>query len=148
MLALTVAAALVVSGTGALEASASTSPATNYAVAVIKATNAQRSAHHVATARYDSCLKRLATAQASRMARAGRLSHQSLSHALRTCNLRTVGENVGGCFRSGTKLVNVGWMKSPAHRAILLNRHFHRMGVSARYAHGCWWVSQVFGTHR
>jgi uncharacterized protein YkwD len=148
LIALAATVGLVVSGFVVSATAATSPPATRYAVAVVKATNAQRVGHHRAKVGFDACLKRLATAQAARMARQGRLSHQSMTAALRTCRLRAVAENVGTCFRSGTALVNSGWMNSTPHRTNLLNGRYHRMAVTARWGNGCWWVAQVFGTRR
>ena len=133
-------------GTPATAATAATKPATRYALAAIHATNAQRTAHHLQPLKFDRCLKRLATRQAARMARQNRLSHQSLTVAMRRCNLHAVGENVAAGFPSGTAVVNVGWMNSPPHRANILDAGFRLMAITAKKAHGRWWVAQVFGT--
>lgn len=142
-LALALVAALVATGA---TASASTRPATRYALDAIHATNSQRTAHHLGTLRFDRCLKRLANRQAARMAREQQLSHQSMTGGLRTCHLHGIGENVAQGFSTGAAVVNVGWMNSAPHRANILTARFRLMAVSATYAHGRWWVSQVFGT--
>jgi uncharacterized protein YkwD len=146
LLALVLASVLVLGlAFTSTSAAAGTRPATRYALAAIHATNAQRAAHHLPTLKFDRCLKRLATRQAARMARQRHLSHQSLRAALRTCHLRTVGENVAQGFPSGSAVVNVGWMNSPPHRANILHRGYRLMAITAKKAHGRWWVAQVFG---
>jgi uncharacterized protein YkwD len=146
VLGLVLVCALALGGVAAVTtASATTRPATRYALAAIHATNAQRSAHHLRTLAFDPCLKKLATRQAARMARQRALSHQSLTAALRTCHLRAVGENVAQGFRSGTAVVDDGWMNSPPHRANILTPGFRIMAITAKKAHGRWWVAQVFG---
>jgi uncharacterized protein YkwD len=146
VLSLALVCTLVLGGlAAATTASATTRPATRYALAAIHATNAQRSAHHLRTLTFDRCLKRLATRQAARMARQRALSHQSMTAALRTCHLHAVGENVAQGFRSGAAVVNTGWMHSAPHRANILEPRFRIMAITAKKAHGRWWVAQVFG---
>ena len=92
VLSLALVCTLVLGGlAAATTASATTRPATRYALAAIHATNAQRGGHHLRTLTFDQCLKRLATRQAARMARQRALSHQSMTAALRTCHLHAVG---------------------------------------------------------
>jgi uncharacterized protein YkwD len=57
-----------------------------------------------------------------------------------------VGENVAYGYPNGRSVVNDGWMRSPGHRANILNPDFRLMGIGARKGHdGRWYVAQVLG---
>lgn len=120
-----------------------------YAGQAFRATNHQRVAHDRHRLGHSTCLHRFARRQAARMARQGRIYHQDLDRVLRRCHMDFVGENVAVGFTSGESVVDTGWMKSPDHRANILERGFRRMEVVARRgADGRWYASQVFGHHR
>ena len=119
-----------------------------YAQEAFHSTNVHRQAHHLRTLKYGSCLKRYANAQAARMARQHRMFHQKLRPILTKCHLTVVGENVAYGFKTGWAVVNQGWMKSPEHRANILDKRFGYLAIGAhRDSRGVWYVSQVLGRH-
>lgn len=121
-------------------------PAERYADAAFRATNAQRVDHDRRQLREAACLTRMAERWARHMARNGRMVHQALQPIAARCDLSWVGENIARGYRSGTAVVNRGWMHSEGHRANILRPQFRLMGIGAhRDRHGQWWVSQVFG---
>ena len=122
-------------------------PATTYANAVVKATNAERAQHDLVKLRRNKCLQRFANRQAKRMAAQHRLFHQSLGPIQRRCKVGEVGENVAFGFPTGGSVVDA-WMGSSGHRANILNPRFRLIAVGARKGDGQWWVAQVFGVKR
>ena len=120
----------------------------SYSAAAFGATNHQRDKHDRVQLRRGDCLRGFARRQARRMARQERIFHQDLRPVLRRCHMRLVGENVAMGFPTGTAVVNRGWMKSPGHRANILDRRYRRMAIVARRGDdGSWYVSQLFGRH-
>jgi uncharacterized protein YkwD len=110
------------------------------------ATNKQRIAHGVKELRRTDCVQRFAVRQAKRMAQQERMFHQELGPIMEGCGLRAVGENVAYGYPNGRSVVNDGWMRSPGHRANILNPDFRLLGIGARKGHdGHWYVAQVFG---
>jgi uncharacterized protein YkwD len=109
-------------------------------------TNKKRVAHGRKELRRTDCVQRFAVRQAKRMARQEQMFHQELGPILEECGLRSVGENVAYGYPNGRSVVNDGWMRSPGHRANILNPDFRLMGIGARKGHdGRWYVAQVLG---
>jgi uncharacterized protein YkwD len=124
------------------------SPAVAYARTALRATNKVRLSHSRATFSRSTCLARKAWWQARRMADQRRIFHQDLGPLLRACGLDMAGENVADGYANGNAVVYQGWMKSPPHRANILERRFRLIAVGAvRGSDGRWYVSQVFGRH-
>ncbi|GAA4697025.1 CAP domain-containing protein [Nocardioides conyzicola] len=143
---LTVLLAAAALGATLLVAPVQAAPADRYADAAFRATNAQRADHDRRELREAACLTRYAEKWARHMARHGRLVHQDLQPVAARCHLSWVGENIATGFRSGTAVVNRGWMHSAGHRENILRPQYRLMGIGARRdGHGRWWVSQVFG---
>lgn len=125
---------------------ASAGPATTYADAAFRATNAHRADQGRVELREAACLTRMAERWARHMARTGRLVHQDLRPIARRCNTPMVGENIARGYPNGRVVVNRGWMHSDGHRANILRRQYRLMGIGAALDDdGQWWVSQVFG---
>lgn len=120
-------------------------PATNYRKQAVKATNRHRVAKHRKRLKSQACLKRMANAQARRMAKKREMFHQDLGKVMRKCSLTMAGENVAYGYSSGRQVVNQGWMHSPGHRANILRRDYRLMSVAAHQGGGRWYVAQVFG---
>ena len=121
-------------------------PAADYGKAAQKATNARRAGHDLRTLRPDACLKRMAARHAARLAREEALYHQDLSVVMRRCDLRAAGENVAYGYPTGRAVVNRGWMRSPGHRANILEPRYRRGVVAARRSDdGTWYAVQLFG---
>lgn len=107
--------------------------------------NVKRDHHDLAKFRKQRCVQRFARRQAVRMARQQRMYHQDLGVVLRRCNLSRVAENVAYGYPTGRAVVRA-WMKSPGHRANLLNRQHRMLGMAARRgSDGRWYAAQVFG---
>ena len=123
-------------------------PIATYQHQAFVVTNRQRADHDRVRLRNQDCVQRHAVRQARRMARQERMFHQNLGPILRRCHLSWAGENVAYGYPTGRSVVIDGWMRSPGHRANILNRHYRVMGIGARRADGRWYVSQVFGRHR
>lgn len=121
-------------------------PEVDYQRAILKATNKQRVQHDLVRFKTQKCVQRYAVRQAKRMAAQDRMFHQDLTPILLTCGLRKAGENVAYGYSDGKTLVNRGWMRSPGHRANILDGEFRVMGVGARRSDdGTWYAAQVFG---
>jgi uncharacterized protein YkwD len=120
-------------------------PAATYQNQAFAATNRHRAQHDLVKLRKKDCVQHFAVRQARRMARQQRMFHQDLGPVMRRCRLSRAGENVAVGYRSGRSVVNAGWMRSPGHRANILDRRFRMMGIGARRAGGRWYVAQVFG---
>lgn len=125
---------------------ASAAAPTAYEKQAHQATNKQRARHDLVPLRRDGCLQRYADRQAKRMAKQRRVYHQDLGAMLRRCGLRMAGENVAMGFPTGRAVVNQGWMKSPGHRALILQGSYRIQAIgSHRGADGRRYAAQVFG---
>ena len=78
---------------------------------------------------------------AEHMARTGHLSHSNLASGV-PYRYRLLGENVG--YGSTVTGVFNNLMRSPGHRANILNSRFNYIGLGVAYGHGHVWVVQVF----
>jgi hypothetical protein len=87
-------------------------------------------------------LASVAQSWASKLAKSGTLAHNP---NLRTqvSGYRYVGENVG--YGASASQIHGALMKSPGHKANILDRDFTQMGVgAARDSKGNLWIAQVF----
>ena len=96
---------------------------------VLKLTNARRKAHGRKPLKAAKCPDRLAEHWTRHMARTHDFEHQSLDPFFDCVNVHAAGENIAFGYETPRALVS-GWMHSPGHRANILSRHFHRIGVS------------------
>jgi hypothetical protein len=87
-------------------------------------------------------LASVAQSWASKMAKSGKLAHNpNLSSQVK--GYRYVGENVG--YGANAAQIHGALMKSPGHKANILDRDFTQIGVgAARDAKGNLWITQVF----
>ena len=131
-----------------LTQSAQASPSGTYENSVYTNTNVQRAKYDRVALNGSRCLDTYAEHQAKAMATQRRLYHQNLSPILSACNLSTVGENVAYGYSSGQAVV-AAWMRSPGHRANILEPKYRLIAVGAyQDSSGRWYVSQVFGRSR
>jgi len=100
---------------------------------VLKLTNARRAAHGRKPLKASSCADGFAESWTRHMARVEVLKHQSLDPFFGCPNTHYAGENIAYGYDTPRELVSA-WMHSPGHRANILSRHFHRIGVAG-------WVS-------
>lgn len=121
-------------------------PELSYQPAIVVTTNQVRAERDRVKLRSNACVQRFAVRQAKRMASQDRMFHQDLSPILATCGMRKVGENVAYGYATGVEVVLRGWMRSPGHRANILDREYRLLGSGARRsASGTWYAAQVFG---
>lgn len=108
-------------------------------------TNDKRADHDVAALEREACIQRLARRHARAMAALDLLFHQDLDVALEECDLTAVAENVAVDHPTGRAAVR-SWMKSPVHRAKLLDPGFRMLGMAVRTStDGTPYAVQVFG---
>jgi uncharacterized protein YkwD len=119
---------------------------------IVRYTNAERVAHGCSPLRVDAKLGYAARVQSGYMARTGHFSHTGASNSTFVARIGTAGysgalsENIAWGYRSGAQVV-AAWMKSPGHRANLLNCSAKAVGVGAIYAaNGNPYFTQDFGT--
>jgi uncharacterized protein YkwD len=96
---------------------------------VLRLTNARRAAHDRRPLRAGRCADRLAEPWTRHLAKTRRLVHQSLDPFFDCPHVSNAGENIAFGYETPRALVSA-WMHSPGHRANILSRHFHRIGVS------------------
>jgi uncharacterized protein YkwD len=128
--------------------SAQASASGTYENSVYVNTNIQRAKYDRAALKGAKCLDTYAERQARAMAKRGYIYHQNLRPILDACKLSTVGENVAYGYPNGKSAVSA-WMRSPGHRANILNRNYRLIAVGAyQDSRGSWYVAQLFGRSR
>jgi uncharacterized protein YkwD len=100
---------------------------------LLQAMNATRAAHGAGPLRLDAALERAARAHSADMLHKGYFSHAGFPNRVWAAGVRShyVGENLAwgsGSYAAAQQIVGE-WMASPPHRANLLRRTFHRIGV-------------------
>jgi uncharacterized protein YkwD len=112
---------------------------------VLKLTNARRKAHGVQPLKAGRCPDHFAESWTRHMARTHDFEHQSLGPFFKRCDgISTAGENIASGYETPRALVSA-WMHSAGHRANILNRHFHRIGVAGwRSTNGTTYATQDF----
>jgi len=112
---------------------------------VLKLTNDRRRAHGVRPLKAGRCPDHFAETWTRHMARTHDFEHQSLTPFFKRCDgISTAGENIAYGYQTPRALVSA-WMHSAGHRANILNRHFHRIGVSGwRATNGVTYATQDF----
>ena len=124
-----VLAALVVPVVAPSQASAGVS---RFEWRVIAEINAVRAQHGLPGVTHRGLLARAAGRHATRLKRSGRLMHSSTRSLARRAG-STVGEVVAwnSRRRAPAQWIVSGWMNSPPHRAVLLDRTYRTVGVGA-----------------
>ena len=108
-------------------------------------TNESRVLHDISRVDLHAAMSELARRHSVRMARRGRLFHTSNPPAYYLDGVRwsTWGENVG--YTTGTvEGLQRLFMKSPPHRANILNRRFKRVAIGTVRRDGTLWVTVFF----
>jgi len=118
---------------------------------VVKWTNHQRTRNGCRALVVDTNLTRAGRDHSAWMARTGTFSHIGDGGSTFDARIRAAGyskpaaENIAWGYRSGADVVNA-WMKSPGHRANILNCKLVKVGVGAVYAsNGNPYYTQDFG---
>lgn len=122
--------------------------APSYDRQVLALTNQARRQHGLRPLRAASCLHRFASDWTKHLAAVDVFAHQSLGPIMRSCGKRTAGENIAwGSGGLSARQVVAMWMKSPGHRANILNPRFRFLGTDAWRSRdsGRTYVGQVFG---
>lgn len=110
--------------------------------AIVRTIDRKRAAHGMRGVRPSRPLARAADLHSADMLRANYFAHSSsngasfstrIHHYVRAARVGETLALVSSCHgRGAAHLVVRMWMNSPVHRAILLSRSFHRVGVSLR----------------
>lgn len=111
--------------------------------AVVAHVNAARASARLRPLVADPQLTRAAQARAAAMAARNKLSHSGWEEAIRgeVAVASAMGENVAYNYPTADAVVD-GWMRSSGHRANILARSFHRIGVGcvADARARLWWA--------
>jgi uncharacterized protein YkwD len=99
--------------------------------------NRERAAHHLGALRDDPKLARAAQGHAADMVQRGYFAHGNFGARIartgwgRHRRTYTIGENLGyGSSGDATpRAIVAAWMESPGHRANILQRRFHAIGI-------------------
>lgn len=111
---------------------------------VVELTNHRREAHGRKPLRATSCPDSYAEPWTRHLATKRVLVHQDLTPLLSCPSTSYAGENIAYGYETPRDLVSA-WMHSPGHRANILSRHFHRIGVSGwRATDGTTYATQDF----
>ena len=133
------------------------STAGTYIARVIALTNAQRRAHGCGALTVNATLTRVAQVHTSDMATHNYFSHYSRNGASPAARMTAAGyrysyaaENIAA-GQTTADIVVAAWMKSPGHRANILNCHLTQIGVgyavNSASTYKTYWT-QDFGTPR
>jgi len=119
---------------------------------IVKLTNYQRAKAGCPAVRLDGHLMLAARAHSAWMAQTGTFSHVGRNNSTFVTRIKTAGynaprsENIAWGYRTGKDVVTA-WMRSPGHRANLLDCRAKAMAVAAVYAaNGNPYYTQDFGS--
>jgi uncharacterized protein YkwD len=139
---------------GVLAVATPAEAATNaqWQAAIVHWTNAVRKSAGCAPVRNDARLANAATGHSRWMATYRRFSHVGSGGSTFIVRVNRAGynapqsENIAWGYRSGQAVVTA-WMRSPSHRANLLNCRAKAVGVGAAYStNGTTYFTQEFGS--
>lgn len=113
---------------------------------VLKLTNKKRARHGLKPVRYSKCAKKYARRWAKKMAAEDFFEHQDLSGLLSCPKVWVAGENIAMGYSKPGEVVRA-WMKSPGHRAIILDKRFTQLSsVGVQAPNGdVYWVQNFVG---
>jgi uncharacterized protein YkwD len=101
--------------------------------AILKAMNSVRARHGLPSLRVSGALAKAADAHSAAMLRTGAFTHGSVNARLRRyTRARSVGETLAWMSRCNSRKVVDMWLRSAAHRRVLLARKFHAVGVGRK----------------
>ncbi|HYJ68992.1 MAG TPA: CAP domain-containing protein [Nocardioidaceae bacterium] len=107
-------------------------------------TNVARRNHGLPAFHRIPCLRRIAVRWSEHLAASGDFEHQNLGIIFRRCDRSSsAGENIARGGISPRQMVRF-WMRSPDHRANILNRDFTHLGVGTARRNGRWTGVQDF----
>jgi uncharacterized protein YkwD len=126
-------------------------PVTTMQADIATLTNVQRKSHGCGAVTVNANITTAARAHSVWMAKTGTFSHTGSGGSNFSVRLKAAGykkpggENIAWGYRSANDVVQA-WMKSPGHRANILNCKFKTVGVGAAYsANGTAYFTQDFG---
>lgn len=150
LIAMIPATLLVVVAFASSAQAAAVSPA-KFSSDIVALTNQQRGLHGCGKLVVSPALNRAATGHSTWMARTGTFSHTGAGHSSFAYRVksagyaRPLGENIAFGYGTGVAVVKA-WMKSPGHRANILNCKAKTIGVGVAYAaNGTAYQTQEFG---
>jgi uncharacterized protein YkwD len=118
---------------------------------IARLTNTQRTANGCSAVTVNAQLTAAAVGHSSWMAQTGTFSHTGRAGSTFATRVKAAGytrpssENIAWGYRTATELV-AAWMKSPGHRANILNCKSRTVGVGVVYtANGTPYYTQDFG---
>lgn len=135
--------AVLVTAPSAQAATASPATTARYEARVIYQINLQRARYHKGRLAAAACPDLYAERWGAYLARTGLFYHQSMYPILRGCGAHRVAENLARGNVGADKIV-AAWMRSPGHRANVLDGRLTRIGVCAVYRNGTWTVAADF----
>jgi Uncharacterized protein with SCP/PR1 domains len=103
---------------------------------VVDAINAERVRRGLRSLRYTSCPDGYGERWALRLRTSNVLYHQSMTTVMRGCGATRAAENIARARTSAKNLVGL-WMRSPGHRANILDRYVTQVGVGTQCASMC-----------
>jgi uncharacterized protein YkwD len=116
----------------------------------VKLTNGQRAKHGCSALRVDSHLRAAARRHSKDMHLRNYFEHDSLGGGTPWARIKALGyalpgaENIAKGYATPKAVVD-GWMKSPGHRANILNCGLKAVGIGVEYGAGGPWWTQDFG---
>jgi uncharacterized protein YkwD len=151
LIVLPILAAGIVLAAPAAPSSAAVSSTTTLANQVVSLTNKYRVKHHCAKVRNGPNLAKSARAHSAYQAKRSVMTHTGsggtnfVTRARRASYYHAIGENVAYGYTTASAVVTA-WMKSPGHRANILNCKAKAVGVGVAYngRRVPYWT-QVFG---
>jgi uncharacterized protein YkwD len=134
--ALALTGVVAVSSATPAQAAFSATFLSGYEHRVVDAINVERTKRGLRPLRYTSCPDRYAEGWALRLRTSNTIYHRSMTTLLRGCDATLAAENIARARTSATNLVGL-WMRSPSHRANILDRRLTQVGVGTQCASMC-----------
>lgn len=99
--------------------------------------------HDLPVLHMDRYLSKYCRRHTKDMVQQNRLFHSTdLAGRVSRYNANWWGENVG--YAGTLRRLLRAWIRSPDHRANLLDRHFHYIGIGVVHARGYFWSTNIF----
>jgi uncharacterized protein YkwD len=116
---------------------------TSYERSMLYLVNRTRESYGRERLRISESLSDIARAHSRRMAWRGSIyEYPNLPWRLRNYDWDVVGSNVGA--GPSLRRIHDAFMRSAEHRGNVLLHRFHRIGIGIVYAHGRYWVTEIF----
>ncbi len=139
-LVLSLFVALVLTGATGLVAAPVAEAGTSAEARLVEKINKARARHGLAPLREKASLSDYARQHSARMSRQRTLFHTPDFSVI--CCWSSISENVG--YASSVKVVHRALMRSPGHRANILDSGKRAVGVGIVRRHGQIWVTEIF----